>query len=89
MFSITITYPLHVSATMGHPQVEYIYWSIPKELFLLQWIRCFCLDYQLHIRIYIYIYILTSCFDDFLGCLYGCGGNDSLLLLLHFSILLH
>jgi hypothetical protein len=36
MFFITITYPLHVSAPVGHLQVEY--WLIPKELFLLQWI---------------------------------------------------
>jgi hypothetical protein len=43
------TYPLHVSAPTGHLQVEYIYWLIPKKLFLLQRIRCSCLSYQLYI----------------------------------------
>jgi hypothetical protein len=33
IFIVTITYPLHVSAPMGHRQVEYIYWLVPKELF--------------------------------------------------------
>jgi hypothetical protein len=41
-FITTISYPLHVSASTGHLQVEYIYWLLPKELFFLQRIRCSC-----------------------------------------------
>jgi hypothetical protein len=55
---ITITYPLFVSATTGHFQVEYVYWLLSKELFfyngsvdLVLVINC------VYIYIYIYIYI--------------------------------
>jgi hypothetical protein len=42
----------------------YIYWLIPKKLFLLQRIRCSCLGYQL--------YIFVFCFGDFFAavCMY-------------------
>jgi hypothetical protein len=55
--TITITYPVHVSARMGHHQVESIYCLISKELFFLQRLRCSCLGYQLCVCMYIYIYI--------------------------------